>query len=128
MNDQEKSVMLARAMGLEVYESKEAYFKAGMPHAIEYDVNIEHPAYFHAEHRLSNVLPNYYDPVNMALAWTVLQHFKHEGGNLRDTDYDTWVDEDNAADAQRTWLDKIFYKSIEAGIIELEAEHDHNDA
>lgn len=69
LNEVEKSVLLARARGWEVYESREEYFKAGMLHATEYDANIEHPAYFHPEHRTSNVLPNLYKPINMSLAW-----------------------------------------------------------
>jgi hypothetical protein len=53
-------VIVAReVMGLEVYESRNAYFKARAPHAAQYDVNIPHPAYYHAKFELALVVPDF---------------------------------------------------------------------
>lgn len=55
----ELDVLVGRALGLEVYASVKAYFEARAPHAVYYDVNIEHPAFYDPEHKVSRVLPLY---------------------------------------------------------------------
>ncbi len=127
MSDQEKSVMLAKAMGWGVNREGDhgsydlwiedililqrvEYAKIGMLDSV----------------LLNKHMPSLYAPANMALAWKVAQW----GHTL--PEYTQWMLEPNRlgtwfnftrmppAEAQRLWLDKILELAIEAGMIEEE--------
>jgi len=115
MNDQEKSVMLAKAMGWKVTALPVGHDDLFIIVPNEYDRNIR----------------SFYSPANMALAWRVLnwaETQKHYypapySGLMVDVLYRSfWTDETffelPPADAQRLWLDKILELAIEAGLVE----------
>jgi hypothetical protein len=110
MSDQEKSVLLAKAMGTTQFR--------------QYDDGGDY---------IGNLIPppaNLYDPANMALAWRVLNW-----GMASDTLWkrlaDWWLYRDTPstdgwytmtlppAEAQRAWLDKVLELAIEADLIEV---------
>ena len=113
LSDEEKSVLLARAMGWEirligasscVIDNGE-YLKVN---ALEY--------------------PDLYDPHDMALAWRVL-NWATDTERRNNEEMCLWWEEARLhnrtpADAQRLWLDKILELAIEAGIVELTHELD----
>lgn len=66
-----------KVMGYETFLSKKAYFKAGMPHAMEYDANIEHPAYFNVKHQTANIVPYY--STDIAAFWQVVEKLVADG-------------------------------------------------
>ena len=114
MSDQEKSVMLAKAMGWEIvphpiYSDDSPLFK--IPNSKEWGWELD---------------DNFYDQMNMALAWRVLNWLGIWDQNSQWTQYTQfwgWWDQNDLwltspADAQRLWLDKILSLAIEAGIVE----------
>ena len=124
MTDQEKSVMLAKAMGwvqqVRHYGDESQVFIGGETVAIV-DTDLI-PADGLPEYYF---MPNLYDPANMVLAWRVLNWARvndaifelaidnHELGDH----FFEWASE-SPADAQRLWLDKILELAIETGIID----------
>lgn len=113
LSDQEKSVMLAKAMG------KSPQNRQAVP-----DWMIEIPGIARNDKELESVVFNLYDPENMALAWRVLNWVNYTplSGAWNVWFYDQlwmWVP---PADAQRKWLDKVLELAIEAGLVELEKE------
>lgn len=120
MSDQEKSVMLARAMGWKVTQHG--------PSRLE---KIRTP---YGDHWGDE--PLFYDELNMGLAWRVLNWAARQS-RIRLSEYsypysladgvDYLFEEDGywqgriwalpPADAQRLWLDKILELAIEAGLI-----------
>ena len=103
MSDQEKSVMLARAMGWEVTF---AYSPAHPQLWIPDDLAKAHKTKF---------IANLYDPASMALAWRVLNWVAKWDLNQQSvyyTQFYGWWDNNDLwamppAAAQRAWLDKI---------------------
>ena len=107
MNDQEKSALLAKAMGWETrpYADGTDWFRPTKEHEYIYDL--------YATNRRTK------DPLHMALAWRVhiwaldvsddysIQWYLD--GDLRIWEY---------PDAQRRWLDEILSMLIEAGLVE----------
>ena len=118
LTDQEKSVMLARAMGWDV-ETKSANpwsaFTNDEPNYIEVIF------YKDAEGYLHETCDFYTD--HMEVAWRVLNW-----AAKRFDIYEWWdvqdMPEEEPAVAQRAWLDKILELCIEAGIVEVEHELD----
>jgi len=139
MNDQEKSVMLAKAMGLEM-----------APHPI---YGIDHqmfyvPVEWGYDWELAD---DFYHPSVMSLAWRVLNWAQQQecfdagrhdltGFTFNLTLIDSWIgrmigqknmgrlDSPSLfdlppADAQRLWLDKILFLVIEAGLVEVRDEN-----
>ena len=105
MTDQEKSVMLARAMGWEVLPAGHIFPPEGPGHVA-----------IHPESSLYHVN-------EMALAWRVLNWVDEmEDKGLITTFNDWWHKYHWYAEppevAQREWLDKILSLAIEAGIVE----------
>jgi hypothetical protein len=117
MSDQEKSVMLARAMGWH-QDIDGGWAWTIQPNTLylgSYSaVNFKPP-------------PDLYDPANMALAWRVLQwHWESDKHDFH-ADFDDWWHGQSEpmyakADAQRAWLDKCLSLAVEAGLVEVEAE------
>jgi hypothetical protein len=117
MTEQEKSVLLARAMGWDIGK---------------------HGCIFPPNEDISNYIDtgdneSLYDPANMALAWRVLNwalNYWFEIGEAEGLDIkfdvrDEYIEIMNAvqeheppADAQCLWLDKILELTIEAEIID----------
>lgn len=107
LSDREKSVLLAKAMGWEVYPGGHIALPADT---------------------MRSAILSFYDTANMALAWRVLnwayecEHIEDQGRYFVLLD---WLDEahlhiEAPADAQRLWLDKVLTLAIEAGIVEVE--------
>ena len=120
MDDQEKSVMLAKAIGwyVTVYDKRCAISSLGERLGV-YDYPL-----------------NLYDPANMALAWRVLNWASELDTEIDDYSYPYVISEAAdclfereledvkmwclpPADAQRLWLDKILELAIEAGLAEV---------
>ena len=104
MSDQEKSVLLAKAMGWTVRDI------VGLPADIFAPPDIWVRA------------GSLYDPANMALAWRVLNWIGTQG---LDDIMASWFQEFGCIHiqpslAQRLWLDKILELAIEAGLVEVE--------
>ena len=123
LSDQEKSVMLAKAMGVDwriipLSEFDDIYADSAETVILDPD----------------NVLIGYgtlYDPANMALAWRChLWAWRHVDIYTR---YRNWwrhhteMSPMGKPDAQRLWLDKILELAIEAGLIEVNDEEEQND-
>lgn len=111
MSDREKSLLLAKAMGLLKRVGMVWYWKD------------EHADYvIGSPKRLETQVPDLYDPVNMALAWRV--HLWAVDHKVIGLNYIRWFDSGIACwlqeDAQRLWLDQILELAVEAGIIEEE--------
>ena len=114
MSDQEKSVLLAKAMGV-VGEGREAYTYAG-----------------NGIWECDPLYTNLYDPANMAQAWRVhLWMLDRELGkrespyNVSPKPYTRWWNGGvpwMKLDAQHLWLDKILALAIEAVLIEVSNE------
>ena len=97
MTDEEKSVLLARAMKESMFPGK--YLSVMSP-----------------EFKPINL----YDPANMALAWRVL-NWAFESLPVQGEFFyavSTWVQQPPAI-AQRQWLDKILTLAIKAGIVKV---------
>ena len=130
MNDQEKSVLLAKAMtdtdGIPFFmlDLKESLLLAG---AVQVPL---------AE--IETYVYNLYDPANMALAWKCLNwaierddsvSFRTWGGETKRESFGFTLNQYLGhmvlgalppADAQRLWLNKILELAIEAGLIEVQ--------
>lgn len=104
LSDQEKSVLLARAMGWTVHEL------------------VSHPPDIFAPPDIWIVSGSLYHPANMALAWRVhLFACNHRFGNNSHWPYLAWFEQEKIfeyEDGQSRWLDKILELAIEAGITE----------
>lgn len=121
LTDQEKSVMLARAMGL----SEPRYLSSSQVWIIENNNRPNLSVY------VSPKKFDLYDPANMALAWWVLnwayaqKHwYKKHLGLMGDVLYDKFWSDDtffelSPTDAQRLWIDQILSLAIEAGIVKV---------
>ena len=105
LTDQEKSVMLARAMGWTISPQ---------------DVGV-----LFRPDESERWIANLYAPAHMALAWRVLNWVTHSA--RIGARFDIWFSRElhgldflryKPADAQRAWLDKILQLAIEAGIVE----------
>jgi hypothetical protein len=109
LSDQEKSVILAKAMEWNL-----------KTHEVAIGGYLFRPD---DSERWTN---NLYDPANMALAWRVLNWGISDPGFGHEVDAWLWdeglgYDIPNLppTDAQRFWLDKILTLAIEAGIVEV---------
>ena len=114
LSDEQKSVMLAKAMGWE----KDTYHRVWVDNTAE------------EVHRTSSF--NLYDPANMALAWRVLNWCHEEMYSNQWLEFSNWWNGYystpdslhfwglSPADAQRLWLDKILELAIEAGLAEVD--------
>ena len=75
-----------------------------------------------AQEQLEKIVPNLYDPANMALAWRCHLWACNNQFNTNTWPYLGWF-EDNSIfeyeDAQRRWLDKVLELAIEAGVVEV---------
>ena len=121
LTDQEKSVMLARAMGWSVRHDAH---NPDLSHVCNERGLKEYSQYYNrVGHNPWSIMTNLYDPANMALAWRVLNWaFDVSPYFLPPYWYrDHWEEYPGLApaDAQRAWLDKILALAIEAGIVEL---------
>ena len=111
MSDERKSVLLARAMGWEVF--------------VTHDVTVFIPPEgLSAEEHDRGIIGyvDFYDPTNMALAWRAIGVMVDKHTEIWDAFFDWWdleIDPGHES-AQRLWLDKILELAIEAGIIEEE--------
>ena len=116
LSDEQKSVMLAKAMGWQVVEHNKRRCTIG--HIGERIGVIDYPF-------------NLYAPANFALAWKVLNWATEHEQNLRVIENGkskplAWVIYMTEfmllppADAQRLWLDKILELAIEAGLVEVD--------
>ena len=108
LSDQEKSVMLARAMGWEV---SFAYSPAHPQLWLPDDLAKAHKTKF---------IANLYDPASMALAWRVLNHMGDLG---YDALIEMWFSSEEVPsmepkEAQAAWLDYALDLAIEAGIVD----------
>ena len=136
MNDQEKSILLAKAMEWDVGLMDETIFPTGEDISVFIDTGDGE---------------SLYDPANMALAWRVLNWAQQQecfdagrhdltGFTFNLTLIDSWIgrmigqknmgrlDSPSLfdlppADAQRLWLDKILFLVIEAGLVEVRDEN-----
>lgn len=68
---------VATAMGLEVFLSKDDYFAKGMPHAAEFEIRVEYPAYYHKRFKLATIVPLYSSSI--AAAWQVVEWMEAQG-------------------------------------------------
>lgn len=114
LSDEQKSVMLARAQGWRIIDGINIVW-------IE-DPEIEGIQLFSVRKNAlrdgrSEDYKTLFHPKNFPLAWRILQNFKNEGGNLKDTDIYEWLYMDDLAEAQRFFLDKIFFINVEHEII-----------
>ena len=103
MSDQEKSVLLVKAMGWFFGMHRDGLKVSPENNGIIQDGNL-------------------YDPANMALAWRVHLWALDNLGAVEDWKYVSWWE--NMAifaedDAQRLWLDTILELAIEAGLVEV---------
>ena len=113
LSEQEKSVMLARAMGWEFVESPD-----GRRRFCDPDLTEGRGGLFFQD--------NLYDPTNMALAWRVLNWvdtWDQKKYRTQYTQFWGWWDNEElwqieSKFAQAKWLDKILSLAIEAGIVE----------
>lgn len=137
LTDQQKSVLLAKAMGWRVKLAQ-----SGEPRwALEDEqrrqlggsIYDEPSVYKDVDLTYSKLCPDLYDPANMALAWRVLNwaydHPQIEDQGRHDH-FIKWWREANLntklpADAQRLWLDKILELATNAGIVSLHAADPH---
>jgi hypothetical protein len=114
--DQEKSVLLAKAVGWRVNEQGTIYY--------------DFPSYLVEGKSYIHPIDSLYNPANMALAFRChLWALKHLPDNLpANFEYRIWFRNGDYGkpvpwtrkNAQRLWLDKILELAIEAGIIEEE--------
>jgi len=116
LSDQEKSVMLGKAMGWETFKGAHTKRIFAKIDGVQHDCEL-------------------YDPANMALAWRVLNWAWNHGYDMGDgiamwwyakadqnsTVEDTLLIDATPADAQRAWLDKILTLCIEAGLVEVDS-------
>lgn len=125
MTDEEKSAMLARAMGWQQCDyTGKAYADTAWVNEnglyIWYDDPYECTPTF-----------NLYHVANMVWAWSAIEWITappktlKQSEDMLNTKFAHWWDSENlwacnAADAQRAWLDKILELAIEAGLIEVD--------
>ena len=122
LSDEQKTVMLARAMGWKKAEPSPTVME------LFYGKIAQHmPAEVWQTSDGSWIpfgLPNFYDESQMALAWRVLNWAGANGittqinavYQYKEGDWVCIIDL-SPADAQRTWLDYILRKAIEAGMV-----------
>jgi len=110
LNDQEKSAMLAKAMGWKVTALPVGHDDLFIIVPNEYDRNIR----------------SFYSPANMSLAWKVLNWATEYERKNNEELVMWWMDvllcNYPPADAQRLWLDKILELAIEDGLAEVDDE------
>lgn len=106
MKDQEKSVLLVKAMGYgwEIHEDHNGCFMLDSEDVLLGEGNL-------------------YDPANMALAWRAKRWMHEEDDRCMVTTFTDWyrrhavrLSRMDDADAQRIWLDKIHELIIEAEV------------
>ena len=128
LTDQEKSVMLARAMGWEFsrQDCGEGRWSWVDENGEQISGSLHDDVVKVSDDPSSLVAPMLYSPARMALAWRVLNWALFTapdwdtGHIIFDGLYDKplrWVATKLPADAQRAWLDKILSLAIEAGLI-----------
>ena len=131
LSDQEKSIMLARALGLKVernypdsppeHRLRETYVISGNGFGYEC-------GWWSEGVTLDEAMLNLYDPSNMALAWRVLNWCHgYFPGHLINPIVKWWQETSELVflppeKAQELWLDRILELAIEAGLVELENE------
>ena len=121
LSDQEKSVMLAKAMGwTALYWSNRDFWSSWYHLVDENNRKIKRRGiHKNTGDVFHSLMVDLYKPSNMALAWRVL-NWAHETGLCRryadgvGKNIHFW---DAPADAQRAWLDKILTLAIEAGLV-----------
>ena len=143
MSDQEKSVLLAKAMG-DVFDSDTYCPICGWTYRNDGTGCAPGSCSMRpAPKQRADETPNLYDPANMALAWRVLNWASEQmpketsppgmvvhtwAGRLHSFWGEShWVGKSKLfihsmppADAQRLWLDKVLTLAIEAGLVEVE--------
>jgi hypothetical protein len=139
LSDQEKSVMLARAMGWEFsrHECGEGRWSWGDENGYQIGGSLHDDVVKVADDSALSVAPMLYSPARMALAWRVLNWISGadsdkeiDEGSLSNvhawlrfhrwwTERDNFLVQESPADAQRAWLDKILSLCIEAGLVEV---------
>jgi hypothetical protein len=126
MTDQEKSVLLARAVGWEFsrHECGEPRWSWVDENGQQISGSIHDRVVQVSDDRSSLVSPMLYSPQRMALAWRVLNWAVSDPGFGWEVDGWLWNDglgydlpNLEPADAQRQWLDKVLELAIEAGLI-----------
>ena len=140
LNDQEKSVMLARCMGWKKLKPGKAlvdwYATGGLDiSALAEQAFNPGTKYWYDETGAirRDGVPNYYETDNMPLAWRVLNWASIEFSDNTDIEtyiwreWEGWWDnadlkDESPAYAQRAWLDKILSLAIEAGLVDVEHE------
>ncbi len=148
MNDQEKSILLAKVRHWHVKEELlegepaghvrwmlrdpiHGFFAVG-PLVDWIPLDLKDRPYITNEAEAWDYLcPDFYLPTNFHLAWRVLNWAQEKRLVTLHTliwRYDALSAAMPPAEAQRALLDKIFDLCVEAGLIELEAEDDRNDA
>jgi hypothetical protein len=107
LTDQEKSVLLAKAMGWPIEQGLKVFGQ------IDWIIPPE-----------GDMIATLYNPVNMALAWRVLNWAQEQQPEYVGQGFlDFWdveyphLYEFSPAEAQRLWLDKILELAIEAGLV-----------
>lgn len=79
---------------------------------------------------IEDLVPDFYDPANMALAWTVLNWINTWDQNKYWTQYTSfwgwWSDAElwqiDGNSAQRKWLDRVLELAIEAKLVKLDGQ------
>lgn len=124
MTDQEKSVMMAKAMGWDV-----EWNKYGLGCVIDGNNN---PISGTIDELDEGILSDLYESRNMALAWWVKRWMHEEDDRCMVTTFTDWyrrhavrLSRMDDADAQRIWLDKIHELIIEGAVERQGAEHDY---
>ena len=119
MSDSEKSVLLARAMGMRIVFNPTQIVETAQHQELD---------------GLDYVGLDFYSTANMALAWRVLNWaiglstpvwypLSHWWTRLDSIDDDGWKMLDlSPADAQRAWLDKVLSLAIDADLVPEPAE------
>lgn len=131
LTDEQKSVMLAQAMGIHV-EADYIYvqywgIEEGLYDDYEYPPSELTGIYTIGgwDRKYGVYLRSFYDPANMPMAWRVLNWANNTAFGTGKLDGYPWWHNFVAdmrllppAAAQRAWLDKILELAIEAGLIE----------
>jgi hypothetical protein len=132
LSDQEKSVMLARAMGWEFsrHECGEGRWSWVDENGYQIGGSLHDDVVKVADDPALSVAPMLYSPARMALAWRVLNWAADRIVTTRQI-HAWWYSGDaqkhskgylvmlSPERAQRAWLDKVLELAIEAGLVEV---------